>query len=46
VMVTHSPEHAAYARRTVRMLDGSISSEAISGEPILSEPISSEATEA
>ncbi len=28
VMVTHSPEHAAYAKRTVRMLDGKISSEA------------------
>jgi putative ABC transport system ATP-binding protein len=27
VMVTHSPEHAAYASRTVRMLDGRISSE-------------------
>jgi putative ABC transport system ATP-binding protein len=24
VMVTHSPEHAAYARRTVRLLDGQI----------------------
>jgi putative ABC transport system ATP-binding protein len=28
VMVTHSLEHAAYASRTVRMLDGRISSEA------------------
>ena len=28
IMVTHSPEHAAYAGRTVRMLDGKISSEA------------------
>lgn len=28
VMVTHSLEHAAYATRTVRMLDGRISSEA------------------
>ena len=28
IMVTHSLEHAAYAKRTVRMLDGQISSEA------------------
>jgi putative ABC transport system ATP-binding protein len=28
IMVTHSLEHAAYANRTVRMLDGRISSEA------------------
>jgi putative ABC transport system ATP-binding protein len=28
IMVTHSPGHAAYAGRTVRMLDGKISSEA------------------
>jgi putative ABC transport system ATP-binding protein len=28
MMVTHSQEHAAYAKRTVRMLDGRISSEA------------------
>jgi putative ABC transport system ATP-binding protein len=46
VMVTHSPEHAAYARRTVRMLDGRISSEAISSEPIASGLISSEPREA
>jgi putative ABC transport system ATP-binding protein len=44
VMVTHSPEHAAYARRTVRLLDGQIigdeTAPAAAPQPVVAEAAS------